>query len=244
MSRAKEISSTEKLLNIIRNRNASGDVPVGSQPGAPPSRREFKIPKPTLMPSYKTVNIGVDIGHEHLRLVKMGRSDNRWTLLDLKIVPFAKSMTTNSPEFGNLLRNALSEIIDSPKKTEIWAIMSAARVDVRHLRIPKIQKKQIEEVVYWTVKKEAPFDDKESIFDFEVLGEVMDQGIQKMAVMVYTAPRYEVEELKKLFSKIGYPLTGISITPFAIQNIFRTEWLPTAAGTTASLFIGNDFSRI
>ncbi|MDD5712016.1 MAG: pilus assembly protein PilM [Smithellaceae bacterium] len=242
MSRAKEISSTEKLLNIIRNRQDG--VAPSIQGAANPPRKEFKIPRPRIIPSYRSINIGVDIGHERLRLVKVARSDTRWNLLELKSIPLAKSMTTNSPEFGGLLRDALAEFIDSPKKTEIWAIMSAARVDVRHLRIPKIQKKQIEDVVYWTVKKETPFDDKESIFDFEVLGEVMDQGIQKLAVMAYTAPRYEVDELKKLFAKIGYPLTGVSITPFAIQNIFRTEWIPSATGTTASLFVGNDFSRI
>ena len=66
-----------------------------------------------------------------------------------------------------------------------------------------------------------------------------------MAKMVYTAPREEIDELKGLFSQIGLPLTGISITPFAIQNLFKTEWIPPAVeGTVASLFIGNDFSRI
>ena len=62
--------------------------------------------------------------------------------------------------------------------------------------------------------------------------------------MVYTAPRQEIEDLKALFSRIGWPLTGISIVPFSVQNLFRTGWIPALEGTVASLFIGNDFSRI
>jgi hypothetical protein len=63
--------------------------------------------------------------------------------------------------------------------------------------------------------------------------------------MVYTAPREAIEEIKGLFIQIGLPLTGISITPFAVQNIFKTGWIaPAIEGTVASLFIGNNFCRI
>ena len=43
---------------------------------------------------------------------------------------------------------------------------------------------------------------------------------------------------------MGITLTGITIAPFAIQNIFRAKWMKASEETFASLFIGNDFSRI
>ena len=110
--------------------------------------------------------------------------------------------------------------------------------------IPKVAKKQIDNAIYWTAQKEAPFDEKEMIFDFKLQGEVIEQGIPKLAAIAYTAPRQEFEELKNLFSRIGWPLTGISIAPFAIQNLFRTEWIHATEGIIACLFIGTDFSRI
>ena len=79
---------------------------------------------------------------------------------------------------------------------------------------------------------------------FELQQEITEQGVKKWLVMVYTAPREEVNEISKLFSQVGLPLTGISITPFAFQNITNTGWIPAADGSVASLFIGNDFSRI
>jgi hypothetical protein len=62
--------------------------------------------------------------------------------------------------------------------------------------------------------------------------------------MVYIAPKTVVEKVRDLFSSIGVDLAGITIAPFAIQNIFRTKWTAVGEGTFASLFIGNDFSRI
>jgi Tfp pilus assembly PilM family ATPase len=115
---------------------------------------------------------------------------------------------------------------------------------VRHIRIPRVPRKQIANAVYWTVKKETPFDEREMLLDFENQGEVIEQGIPKLSVMVYTAPRREIEELRELFGRIGRPLTGISIVPFSLQNLFRTDWIAAPDGNIASLFIGNDFSRI
>jgi Tfp pilus assembly PilM family ATPase len=127
----------------------------------------------------------------------------------------------------------------------LWINMSAARVNVRHITIPKVPKKQIENAVYWTIKKETPFDEKDTVFDFEIQGDLNDQGVSKWLTMVYTASKEDIEDKKRLFTRMGLPLAGISITPFAIQNIFKTGWIPSAVeGTIASLFIGNNFSRI
>jgi len=244
LSRSNEITSTERLLDIIRNkRTDSGTGAVGTSKIDPPKSR-FKFTIPEIVPVRKSINIGIDIGHEYLRMVKTTHlADNQWGLLDYKTLPLVHPK--NSPEFINFLRSEINEFCGSYKNTNIWAIMSAARVNVRHVNIPKVPKKQIENAVYWTIKKETPFDENESVFDFEIQREVSEQGVPKWLTMVYTAPRETIEDLKGLFNQIGLPLTGISITPFAVQNIFKTGWIaPAVEGTVASLFIGNNFCRI
>ncbi|MEN6319909.1 MAG: pilus assembly protein PilM [Syntrophaceae bacterium] len=244
MSRLNEITSTEKLLDIIRNKRIdSGTGSVDPSKIDPPKSR-FKFTIPEIVPVRKSINIGIDIGHEYLRMVKTKHlPDNQWELLNYKTLPLV--YPKNSPEFINFLRSEINEFCGSYKNTNIWAIMSAARVNVRHINIPKVPKKQIENAVYWTIKKETPFDEKESVFDFEIQREVSEQGVPKWLTMVYTAPRETIEEIKGLFNQIGLPLTGISITPFAVQNIFKTGWIvPAIEGTVASLFIGNNFCRI
>jgi Tfp pilus assembly PilM family ATPase len=218
---------------------------AGSAEPLPPKTGRFKIPLPGLIALQKSSTIGIDIGHDSLHLVRVIRATGgKWEIINRRRFTLPPKTSRDTPEFSSFLKSSLASFCGSEKQSDLWVNTSAGKVDVRHIRIPKVPRKQIANVVYWTVKKETPFDEKEMLLDFETQGEVIEQGIPKLAVMVYTAPRRDVEELKALFSRIGRPLTGISIVPFAIQNLFRTAWIPSGEGTVANLFIGNDFSRI
>ena len=248
MGQLRDITSTEKLLRVIRSKN--DEAPTGADAPEPLVKKttRFRLPKaalPNMVTLQKTSTVGIDIGHEHLRMVRAtANSDRSWRILDRRKLALPPKLVRDTPEFQAFLKTSLASFCGSTKQSNLWAIMSTAKVDVHHIRVPKVAKKQLDNVVYWTAKKESPFDEKEMVFDFEFQGEVIEQGIPKLAVMVYTAPRQEIDDLKGLFMRIGWPLTGISVVPFAVQNLFRTSWLPSQEGTIASLFIGNDFSRI
>jgi len=247
VARLSDITSTEKLLKVIRSRKKDASVPADPSPTEPlPSKTgRFRISLPGLISLQKSSTIGIDIGHDYLHLVRVVKTTGgHWEITDRTRFTLPPETSRETPEFSSFLKSSLASFCGSEKQADLWVNMSAGKVDVRHIRIPKVPRKQIANVVFWTVKKEAPFDEKEMLLDFETQGEVIDQGIPKLAIMVYTAPRREVEELKALFSRIGRPLTGISIVPFSVQNLFRTGWIPTQEGTVANLFIGNDFSRI
>lgn len=245
MPRLNEITSTEKLLNLIRGK----DNKVSAKPQTIHSSSKYKKilsnPFNKIIPRQKAVTLGIDIGFSHIRLVKVIRTpDNRWKLIDWKQIPIPPALAKGSDEFAHFLKSETSSFCGTWKVVNVWVLMSAANVEVRHIRIPKVSGKEIANAVYWTIKKEVPFDEKENFIDFEVQGEVIEQGINKIAVMAYIAPVREVEDMKRLFSKVDMPLTGITIVPFAIQNIFRNGWCNDFEERFAILFIGNDFSRI
>ena len=63
--------------------------------------------------------------------------------------------------------------------------------------------------------------------------------------MAYTAPRDAVKERKELFAKSGLELAGVTIAPFVVQNLFRTQWVSTSGiSTYADLQLGHSSSRI
>ncbi len=250
LARVNDISSTEKLLDLIRKKGHDAR-PAATQPGKkplplPPLKKSVQRPFAfKIASSRNAINIGVDIGHEALRMVGMAKtSPDQWALTGYETAPLDRQIRRGTPEFISLMKSALTRFCGSEKNINIWAIMSAANVSIRHIRIPKIARSQVENAVFWSVKKETPFNEKETLLDFEILEEVVEEGAPKWMVMAYTAPSREVQELRGLFSKAGLPLAGISIVPFAIQNVFRTGWIPAMEGDVASLFIGNDFSRI
>jgi Tfp pilus assembly PilM family ATPase len=62
--------------------------------------------------------------------------------------------------------------------------------------------------------------------------------------MAFKAPKKEISEIKEAFQTIGYPLKGITIVPFAIQNLFRSKIISHSDEDACCLFIGRDWSRI
>ena len=249
ISQNDEISSTEKLLDTIRSNDifikdripAVSPVPPSGRPGT----KTVKSFLTKILPSKESITIGIDIGYNKLGLVKIKHlPDQKWRLMDFKCITFNPEISKEPAEFDGFLKTALSEFCGHLKEVNIWCIMSAARVDVKRFLIPKVPKKQIENTVFWKVKKETRFDEKESIFDYRVQDEVVEKGTSKLSVISYIAPKDEVKEIKDLFSRIGFPLDGISIDPFAIQNLFSTGWVPTSDDTITNLHIGHEWSRI
>ena len=165
-------------------------------------------------------------------------------LLEHKIIKYDHLTSKNSPEFNSILKSALHSFCGSFANCSIWTMVTAGEANVSYLKVPRVPKKQLQNVVYWSAKKELSFDDKDSVFDFELQGEITDQGIPKYLVMVYTAPKADIEGIKALFSDIGVPLAGITLAPFAVQNVFRSGWRGYDEGAFAALYVGDDFSRI
>ena len=248
LAKAKEINSTEKLLNVIRG----AKPPFPATPGSGPNISFKKKPSLKITANLfrffngkRPFQVGVDIGANAVTMVKMRKtSDGKSLLVDQKVVKFGEGISKKSPEFNTLLKSSLTAFAGSLDDCDIWAMMSAAEVNVFRLKIPIVPANQMENVIYWAAKKENPIDEKEAFFDYEVQGKINDQGIPKYAVMVYSAPRSEPQKVKDLFSSIGVSLTGVTIAPFAIQNYFRTEWIKAGEGAFAGIFIGHDFSRI
>jgi type IV pilus assembly protein PilM len=244
VAQSSDITSTEKLLKVIRDKKEGTPAPPVAPTPATPKPDAVKPPLQFKKSRQKSTTVGIDIGHEYLRLVKAAESGGKWRIIARRRLPLPPRTSRDVPEFSAFLKSSLTSFCGSPEQSDLWAIMSAAGVDVRHIRIPRVPKKQIANAVYWMAKKEFNFNEKEVVFDFDVQGEVIEQGIPKLSAMVYTAPQRDVDELRNFFSRIGWPLTGVSIVPFATQNMLRNGWIPALEGAVASLYIGNDFSRI
>jgi Tfp pilus assembly PilM family ATPase len=245
LAKQDELSSTEKLLELIRDENPSS---LQKDPaGAPlPTGQRFKtLLSNSLSFGKGTWSVGVDLGHEDVKLIKVKRvSDRKIELSDFTRIPLDGEIPRDHPEFHQFLRGALIKFCGTANPIELWGTIPSARVETRYLKIPKVPLKQIANTAFWSYQKHSAFDEKETIFDFEVLGDAEEGGAKKTAVMAYTAPRKEVEGLRDLFARAGFPLTGISIVPFAVQTLLRSGRIRTYGAAVSSLYIGRDWSRI
>lgn len=240
MASEKEITSTEKLLDVIRG-------------GAPPEKQESPGTTSTVRPQVpvtpgtkqKGLSVGVDIGYTEVRIVKVEPTvAGGWRLVDYSAFPFPAGVERGTPAFQLFLKETLTRYCGPPKNLNLWAMMSAANAEVRNISVPRVAKRELRNAIFWSAKKELDFDEASSVFDFEIQDEVVESGIEKYSVLFYVVPRKDVQETSALFSAVGYPLSGLTIAPLAIRNIFRTGWVPALDRTVASLYIGRGWSRI
>jgi Tfp pilus assembly PilM family ATPase len=237
-----ELSSTERLLELIRSDQPSD---LQAMPAPPAGMKLKALLADSLSLSRTNVTVGVDLGHEDLKLVKVQRiSERKVEVLDFTRVVLDPEIPRDHPNFHQFLRSALLKFCGTGKAPELWGTIPSARVENRHLKIPKVPQKQISNSVFWTYQKHSAFDAKDTIFDYDLLGEAEEGGVKKLAVMAYTAPRKEVDDFRELFVRAGFPLTGISIVPFAFQTLLRSGRIRSHGAAVSSLYIGRDWSRI
>lgn len=244
----KDINSTEKLLNVIRGKDEASFSTGEKQKVFSPVKEQAKNVNFISAKSFfdkKKFTVGVDIGREFICLVKTsGNSDGRPVLIDHKIIRYSPDLSDDSPEFKNLLGTSINTFCGSTVNCNIWTKIATSEVNVNFIKIPRVARKQVENVIYWTAKKEGYVDEKKVVFDFELQGELVEQGASKYSVMIYTASRTGIDKIKSIFSGAGITLAGITTVPFAVQNIFRSKWMPVQEAIFASLFIGNNYCRI
>ncbi len=241
-------SSTEKLLEVIRgtvNKGEGGETTPPPRPLQPKKKftldfsRLFKPAKPG---GSKNVRLGVEMTDNAVRMVKLTMSSGRARTVELKTVPVPPE-GPDAPELSLVLRLALKDFLGKAD-ADVWAMVPAESADLRFLQVPKTGKKQISNAVYWTAKKEEPFDESEVMFDYELQGEVMEKGAPRLSVLAYTVKREEFEKLKNLFMQAGYPLTGVTTPPVAMRNLLRKGFVQGSGKTLASLHLGEEFSRL
>lgn len=245
LAKQDELSSTERLLELIRDSDA--EIQPSSEFGGPrPAGQRFRtLLSHSLAFAKKTLSVGVDLSREDLKLVKVNQvSGRKFELLEFSRVPFDPEIPRDHPNFSQFLRSALLKFCGPSTRVELWATIPSARVETRYLKIPKVPQNQIANSAYWSYQKHSAFKEKETIFDFDILGEAEEGGVKKIAVMAYTAPHQEVEDLKDLFMRSGFPLAGISIVPFAFQTLLRSGRLQSHGAAVSNLYIGRDWSRI
>lgn len=241
---SREISATEKLLQIIRS-EAPDPLPAS---GAPPPvassiRRKSARRSPSFPFTGKT-KIAVQMSQGKLRLIKVRRrSGQRYELLDSRSLPVPENRRAGS-ELVELLRSALDDFADPGKQTELWALVQDSMAEIRQIRIPKVGTKQPANEIYRAIMEQVQPDRQATVVDYVVLGEATEQGGAKRVVMVLLVPRRGLDDIQALFAAAGYRVTGISLGPFAVENLLRCGWIQSETASVANLYIGHRHSRI
>ncbi len=241
MSKTNEISSIEDLDQVLRNEKELNNN--NKEPLFVPGNRF--VNKRSVSKGKNRVVVGIVPRDKEIILVKSDANQNGYhTLIDYNICPIPDDVTQNSPEYIKTLKACLSSFCSSDKKIETWCVIPSMDVSTKRITIPSVSPKKLYNAVYWSFKSEIAFDEQKFLFDFNIIGKHVDNGVEKTEVLAYVAPLKVINTLKDLFIKAKIPLHGVSITVFGIQNFLQTQFLQVGDSSVCTLFVGDDWSRI
>lgn len=193
----------------------------------------------------KTACVGVDISQAEIVCVKLRGHDAGFAVLGAQVAAVPVGMEPGSPAFVALLQRTLTDLCGAGPTPKIWAAAHSARANLQYVTIPKVPSRQVDNAVFWTAKKDMGFDEAGVVFDFERRGEIAEKGVTRLGAMAYTTPRDAITVIKNDFAKAGFPLTGLTLEPFAHQNLFRRRVIAAGApGAVANLHVGQHWSRL
>jgi len=234
------LNSTERLLNTIR-----GETP---QPAPKPSKSE-KPPQQAI--SLKTninhsLTAGVFIGEDSVSLVLTGerKQGEQKELIKWTHARIPEHLDINSNQFPFFLKSMLTEFLGKHKKVAIWTAIDSKHLKLRNIIIPDLHDSKIPNAALWGLKKEFEIDAQKEIFDFEFIGDTQVNGIKKKNIVAFAGDKKQISFLNQLFSTAGFPLTGITAMPFALQNFIWTALIQVDSSPIIIVNIARDYSEI
>ena len=214
--------------------NASPQPPDEQEVGMNPNDSSAE-----LQPGGRCVlGIHLDIDSLHLVEVCRGRIA-KWAN-----VPYPTGLHPGAKDFPAFLKTSLAGFHAGSHHVPLWVVGPTPSLQVRFLSLPKARPRQMANLAYWTFRKEIPFDAAQTIFDYDVEGNLAaNTPAKKTEVTAYTVTQADVDALADLCERAGLRAEGILIPSFALRNLFHGQ-APTHAGPVLGLFVGEDASSL
>jgi type IV pilus assembly protein PilM len=206
----------------------------------------FSIPIPKFFRSKEL--IGVDIGSQNIRIVKLKHSGNKWTLVNLvkDTIPQESISSISPEERKSVIIDKLKKLISSArvdtKKT--CSSISGGSVIIRYVVFPKLSPQELSQTIAYEAEPYIPFSINEVNLGFHIVGDVEEEGQKKMETILVASKKEFLREHIEILRAAGLQPTIIDIDALALSNSLEVNnYLPSDA-TVLALNIGASLTNL
>lgn len=179
---------------------------------------------------FKKTCIGLDIGSKNIKLVYLKpSSQNRfslqyWQIVELpdEIVNPEITIESKAPVVIEQLKNIYSKKRNLPKSVAIS--VSGTSVVVRYVKLPIISKKELAKSISLEIEPFIPFPVSDVYLSFDIIGEVLDEGIKKNEVVVAAAKKDYINSIVDILSECSLNIKYIDVDSFVLENLLRYNY--------------------
>ncbi len=213
---------------------AKKNLPViSSAKKAPKARNSKRAPVQRVL--------GVDFSGASL-VIAESRGVN--TLVTLAAVPIPPQMTILSQDGFLFLREQLLRVCGTLQNIGIWVMAPDESAEARHVRVPIVSPSELQNVVFWTVKREKDVDEGIYAMDYRKCPTIWENGVERQPVTVSLVRKDFMDRVSSLCQYVDLRLLGITPRAMAVQNLFDSAWLEAPAAQSAVMFLEDTCTHI
>jgi len=175
--------------------------------------------------SSKKVSVGLDIENDSVKMVKLRHTRQGPKLMGFAVAGVSPANKDSDETERSKISSAIEKILaeEKIKGKRIISSIWGPLVYIQLTRFPSLPGGKLREAVKWMIKENAPFDLKETTLDYFILDRVMDNGAQKLEMVVALAKNKVVQEKTDLLKRVRLKSVAIDVVPLALLNSFKVN---------------------
>lgn len=192
--------------------------------------------------------IGLDVGSHTIKAVQLKKTPEQIQLVSLAFleVPPEIQEEADPAVRDELLARTLKQLFKESQITakQVVTAVSGDAVIVRYVKMPHMPEEELKNVINYEAEQYIPLAIDQMILDFEVLGEVEEEGAQKLEVLLVAAKADVIEQHMHLLQMAGLSPALIDVDTFALQNAFETNYGRIPDETVSLINVGAKLTTI
>lgn len=205
--------------------------------------RLFSSPKKTLSIDFSSSEIKFVEGKFSKKAVNIS---NSFSLLIPSSIYFDGKIE-DMDQMVYLIKAALDE--NKTTANLVNAVINSTEIINREIVIPAMEKSQIDSMISYQIEDYLPINQDDYIVKYIILGSFIDEGVEKLNLMLIGVPKYMVESHLNLIKNLGLKpnvleYQGNSISKFIGFNDFINDNMQIMDNTFASIDFAYEHTKL
>ena len=187
--------------------------------------------------------IGLDIGSSSVRLVQFVVRPDGLHLAKAAIEEIAQvdDQALSDKVAVIALRKVLRGV--ELKRSKVIVGINCPKTTIKRVTAPYMPKAELQEGIRLEAKSYFPFSIENSLLDYEIVKEIIENGVRKYELLVATSPFDTVNRYLSILNKVGIKPSMLTPACYALQKLMDTA-SPKKEDIGCLVDIGNRMSEI
>lgn len=167
--------------------------------------------------------IGLDVGTVAVRLLQLGGSERDLRVANAAKVTIPREVRTDEARRREFITAEVARILKERRfrTREVVMALSPRHLAVRNIRMPQVEPKDLAGAVDWEARNKFPFDTTTAVVQYLRAGPVRQGDDVLEEIIVFAAPRAEVEAQIELAADVGLTLVSLDAEPCTVFRGFE-----------------------